>query len=157
MTTETDLLPLPEGYDKYDPPLLYEGQMFNERQMQGYARANVAHATATLQAEVEALRAEVERLREALDDIRSRSVTDLVMRSDPAVQGEPVAYIRQEDFEFILADDKSEPYGTRQAPVFSRKDCRDPVPLYASPQPPAQHSGRTCIWLKDSSNDTRDR
>src|SRR5690606_30316415 len=82
MTTETDLLPLPEGYDKYDPPLLYEGQMFNERQMQGYARANVAHATATLQAEVEALRAEVERLREALDDIRSRSVTDLVMRSD---------------------------------------------------------------------------
>ena len=56
----------------------------------------------------------------------------------PAVQGEPVAYIRQEDFEFILADDKSEPYGTRQAPVFSRNDCRAPVPLYTSPQPHAQ-------------------
>jgi hypothetical protein len=55
-----------------------------------------------------------------------------------AVQGEPVAYIRQEDFEFILADDKSEPYGTRRAPVFSRNDCRAPVPLYASPQSPAQ-------------------
>src|SRR5690606_36845181 len=46
---------------KYDPPLLYEGQMFNDRQMQDYARANVAHATASLQAEIDALRAEVER------------------------------------------------------------------------------------------------
>src|SRR5690606_14481098 len=32
--------------------------------------------------ERDALRAEVERLREALDDIRSRSLIDLVMRSD---------------------------------------------------------------------------
>src|SRR5690606_4163871 len=118
------------------------------------------YLAADVDAVIEALRAEVERLHEALDDIRSRSVTDLVMRSDPAVQAEPVAYIRQEDFEFILADDKSEPYGTRQAPVFSRKDCRDPVPLYASPQPPAQARAieeATCIRLKDSSNDTRDR
>ena len=44
------------------------------------------------------------------------------------------------DFEFILADDKSEPYGTRRAPVFSRNDCRALGPLYASPQPPAQAS-----------------
>lgn len=62
MTAEVDLLPLPDGYDKYDPPLLYEGQMFNDRQMQDYARANVEHAIAPLRAEVEALRAGVERL-----------------------------------------------------------------------------------------------
>ena len=67
----------------------------------------------------------------------------------PAVQVEPVAYIRQEDFEFILADDKSEPYGTRQAPVFSRKDCRAPVPLYASPQPPAQDVSALVEALED--------
>lgn len=62
MTDKTGLLPMPDGYDKYDPPLLYEGQMFNERQMQDYARANVAHAVAPLQVEIEALRAEVEQL-----------------------------------------------------------------------------------------------
>lgn len=56
----------------------------------------------------------------------------------PAVQGEPVAYISQEDFEFLLSDERSGPHGTLQAPVFSRKDYRVSVPLYASPQPPAQ-------------------
>lgn len=41
MTDNIKLPPLPEGYDKYDPPLLYDGQMFNERQMQDYAREAV--------------------------------------------------------------------------------------------------------------------
>ena len=59
MTTEIELLPLPEGYDKYSRPLLYGEQMFHEGQMRAYARANIAHATAPLQAEIEALRAEV--------------------------------------------------------------------------------------------------
>jgi DNA repair exonuclease SbcCD ATPase subunit len=56
---EVDLLPLPEGesssfgnYEVHDNETMIE-----------YARANVAHATAPLQAEIEALRAEVERLR----------------------------------------------------------------------------------------------
>ena len=40
------------------------------------------YLAADVDAVIEALRAEVERLREALDDIRSRSVTDLAMRSD---------------------------------------------------------------------------
>jgi len=38
--------------------------------------------------------------------------------------------------------DKSVPFGTRQAPVFSRNDCIDPVPLYALPQPPAPQDRR---------------
>lgn len=33
MTAEIELLPLPEGYDKYSPPRLYDGQMFHEGQM----------------------------------------------------------------------------------------------------------------------------
>lgn len=63
MTTEIELLPLPEGYDKYSPPRLYDGKIFHEGQMRAYARANIARAIAPLQAENEALRAEVERLR----------------------------------------------------------------------------------------------
>ena len=59
MTAEAELLPLPEGYDKYNPPHLYEGKMFHEGQMRAYARANTARAIAPLQAEIEALRAEV--------------------------------------------------------------------------------------------------
>ena len=57
---EAELLPLPEGYDKHNPPRLYEGKMFHEGQMRAYARANTARAIAPLQAKIEALRAEVE-------------------------------------------------------------------------------------------------
>lgn len=56
MTTEIDLLPLPEGeassfgnYEVHDNEAMIE-----------YARANVARNTALLRAEIEALRAEVE-------------------------------------------------------------------------------------------------
>lgn len=75
MTAEIELLPLPEGYDKYSPPRLYGGQMFHEGQMRAYARANSARTIAPLQAEIEALRetlatlkVENEKLREALKD-----------------------------------------------------------------------------------------
>jgi len=44
--------------------------------------AALRYAVPALQAEIEALRAEVGTLREALEDIRSRSSIDLVMRSD---------------------------------------------------------------------------
>lgn len=89
--------------------------------------------------EIEALRAE--RDAQQVEIERLHGQLRLAQReAAPAVQVEPVAYIRQEDFEFILADDKSEPYGTRRAPVFSRKDCRAPVPLYASPQPQVQQA-----------------
>ena len=71
-----ELLPVPEGYDKYSPPRLYDGQMFHEGQMRAYARANSARAIAPLQAEIEALRetlatlkAENEKLREALREL----------------------------------------------------------------------------------------
>ena len=57
MTDETDLLPLPKASKMYDIP------GYDEEELKDYARANVAHATATLQAEVERLRREVERLR----------------------------------------------------------------------------------------------
>lgn len=76
MTTEIELLPLPEGYDTYSPPRLYDGQMFHAGQMRAYARANSARAIAPLQAEIEALRetlatlkAENEKLREALREL----------------------------------------------------------------------------------------
>jgi uncharacterized small protein (DUF1192 family) len=60
VNTETDLLPLPEG----DAAWCYIGSthVYSADEMESYARANVAHAVATLQAEIEALRAEVERL-----------------------------------------------------------------------------------------------
>ena len=54
MTTNIKLLPLPEGYDKYSPPRLYDGRVFHEGQMRAYARANIARAVAPLQAEMEA-------------------------------------------------------------------------------------------------------
>jgi hypothetical protein len=59
MTAETDLLPLPEGYAAW----YYIGSthVYSAGEMESYARANVAHAVAPLQAEIEALRAEVER------------------------------------------------------------------------------------------------
>lgn len=53
MTTETDLLPLPET-------LIYGQDYYFPDQMRTYARANVAHAIAPLQAKIEALRADVE-------------------------------------------------------------------------------------------------
>lgn len=49
MPNKIKLLPLPEGYDKYSPPRLYDGQVFLEEQMRDYARENVAHATAAQQ------------------------------------------------------------------------------------------------------------
>lgn len=59
MTTEIELLPLPEGesssfgnYEVHDNETMIE-----------YARANVAHATAAKDAEIERLRTEIESLR----------------------------------------------------------------------------------------------
>jgi uncharacterized protein (DUF885 family) len=57
MTTETDLLPQPE------PGMLHVGEpreWFTADQMHAYARANVAHAAAPLQAEIETLLAELD-------------------------------------------------------------------------------------------------
>lgn len=64
MTAETDLLPLPKASKMHDIP------GYDEEELKNYALANVAHATATLQAEVEALRAEVEAWRELSDHVR---------------------------------------------------------------------------------------
>lgn len=84
MTAEIELLPLPEGYDKYNPPRLYDGQMFHEGQMRAYARANSARAIAPLQAEIEALRetlatleAENERLRAEVERLRSMTAVTM--------------------------------------------------------------------------------
>src|SRR5690606_22124416 len=62
MTTETDLLPMPEG------EAIGVIQAWSRDQMRDYARANVAHATATLQAEIEALKGTIA----ALDANRQR-------------------------------------------------------------------------------------
>lgn len=63
MTTEIELLPLP-AEDYVDDEGLWEKRYgpYSSEQMEDYARANVLHHTAPLQAEIEALRAEVERL-----------------------------------------------------------------------------------------------
>lgn len=71
---DVELLPLPwiERYSvvgdiaypvSSDPDGDYVAHDDHTDAMQAYARANVAHATAPLQAEVDALRAEVERLK----------------------------------------------------------------------------------------------
>ena len=63
MTTKTDLLPLYaelQGHPKIEI-------------IKHYARANVAHTTAPLQAEIEALRAEVERVTCELMDATTRA------------------------------------------------------------------------------------
>lgn len=70
--TDVELLPLPDGVDVIFSP---DGNgaaldVFTAEQVQDYARANVAHATAPLQAEIESLRAEVETLRDGLDYLR---------------------------------------------------------------------------------------
>ena len=57
MTAETDLLPLPEGYAAW--AYIGSTRVYSADGMESYARANVSHAAAPLQAEVEALRAEV--------------------------------------------------------------------------------------------------
>ena len=62
MTADTKLLPLPEGVDVIFSP---DGNgaaldVFIAEQVQDYARANVAHATEPLKAEIERLRAERE-------------------------------------------------------------------------------------------------
>ena len=69
MTNNIQLLPLPEGYDKYSHPRLYVGQMFHEGQMRAYARANSARAIAPLQAEIERLRADVAEWKARADDL----------------------------------------------------------------------------------------
>ena len=62
MTTDIKLLPLPEG----EASSFGDYQVHTNEAMIEYARANVAHNTAMLRAEIEALRAEVHALREAL-------------------------------------------------------------------------------------------
>ena len=63
MTTKADLLPLPEWTKRDDLGGLVPSEVRVE--MQAYARANVAHATAPLQAENERLRAELVALKKA--------------------------------------------------------------------------------------------
>lgn len=62
MTADVELLPLPSVLLNWPHPT-------NHVAIRDYARANVAHATAPLQDEVEALRAEVGRLNRILGRI----------------------------------------------------------------------------------------
>lgn len=61
MTADVELLPLPDGW--------------NARILNEWGRANVAHATAAKDAEIEALRAEVGRLNDLCDGLH-RSLND---------------------------------------------------------------------------------
>src|SRR5690606_34730286 len=74
MTAEIELLPLPKWMSNYTIPSyssVYDEDVILADRMHDYARANVAVATATLQAEIEALRAEVEAWRELSDHVRA--------------------------------------------------------------------------------------
>lgn len=66
MTADVKLLPLPEAtmrsYQTDSTMRTMTLYSYSASDMRDYARTNVAHATAALQAEVDALRAEVERL-----------------------------------------------------------------------------------------------
>jgi len=135
MQDDIKLPPLPERFDctNGSAQWCYGCYTMTRDDLGDYVLAEdydaLRNASEALRAERDAQQAEIERLREQLR---------LALRdAAPAVQGEPVAYISQEDFEFIRSDDMSEQYGTHQAPVFSRKDYRVSVPLYASPQPTA--------------------
>ena len=79
MTAEPDLLPLPE-------PEVHDAagyrRAFSPVQLRDYARANVAHATAARDAEVEALRERAERLAEALQEAREYVVSELAAERD---------------------------------------------------------------------------
>ena len=70
MSAEPDLLPLPEAtmksYQTDSTMRTMTLHSYSESDMQAYARANVAHATAARDAEVEALRDAADRLRNAL-------------------------------------------------------------------------------------------
>ena len=61
MTADVKLLPLPKHSGKATDMFGQKTKLYSGIQMQDYALANVAHATAPLQAEIEALRAEVRR------------------------------------------------------------------------------------------------
>lgn len=66
MTTEIELLPLPEWMSRYTIPsdgFECDKVVMLDDRMHGYARENIAHHTAALQAEIEGLRAEVDALR----------------------------------------------------------------------------------------------
>ena len=90
MTTEIELLPLPDGYDKHSPPRLYDGQMFHEGQMRAYARANVANAIAPLQAEIER---DEDLLRQALTALE-QIATDLPWELT-GLQADAIAALRE--------------------------------------------------------------
>lgn len=78
MTAEPDLLPLPPATgnqivlrgDDFQGDYNFYTSAFTTDQLQAYARANVAHATAARDAEVEALRAEVALLRVGAENER---------------------------------------------------------------------------------------
>ena len=77
MTTDTKLLPLPEWMSNYTIPAdgfeNDEDVMLDDR-MRDYARANVAHATAPLQAGIEALRVEVAAQRTRADAMAGEAI-----------------------------------------------------------------------------------
>lgn len=61
MTADIELLPLPEHTEAGE--FTFDAHVFEHMDMVSYARANVAHATASKDAEIERLREEVEKWR----------------------------------------------------------------------------------------------
>jgi hypothetical protein len=128
MTTETDLLPLPEWMSNYTIPaddFDCDNDVMLDDRMHDYARANVANAIAPLQAEIEALRAEAAEaakvLRGALD-----SSTDGEPLRVLAIRASNALYWRTERIE------RAEARAERLAEAINayKSECDNPVKDY---------------------------
>src|SRR5690606_16850711 len=94
---DVELLPLPEAmiesYQTDSTMRTWTLHSYSESDMRVYARANVAHATAALQAEVEELRLLAKKVTAVLmesDEIREK-LGHLLTRTAAALKGEPPA------------------------------------------------------------------
>ena len=107
MTTETDLLPLPEWCQGCGESL--------PRDMQDYARANVEHAVAPLQAEIDALRTLLEdTVRDStnkIEALRAEVVSERNLKADAIhacalanIHAELMAEALREATAMLLAD-----------------------------------------------------
>lgn len=94
MTTETDLLPLPDGrfleirkdYSGRDAAYGFTPELVQE-----WGRANVAHAIAPLQAEIEALRAERDMYKDADESMQQAHHEALTRAREAEARAEQLA------------------------------------------------------------------
>ena len=144
MTTETDLLPMPEGHAAW----YYIGSthVYSTDEMESYARANVEHAIAQLQAEIEGLReqlrlstvdqvnaeaeandarAEIEALRREVEELRSFAEAQVELRDEAEIHAEGLAESLAELITWIPSADTYRRLGfDPEAPMWALKKAK---------------------------------